>query len=115
MDKYKETEHRFYDVKTFYRFLEDFLTDRGLERPRKRVKLDKDFFERIMLAVTQVNGCPYCSYFHAQMALRSGMSNEEIKKLLQGEFVDAPEEQLVALMFAAVSYTHLTLLTIYSV
>ncbi|MDI3519199.1 MAG: hypothetical protein PWQ34_1346 [Caldanaerobacter sp.] len=96
----EEKEHRFYDVKTFYRFVEDFLTDRGLSNPSKKVKLSKDFMERIMLAVTQVNGCPYCSYFHAQMALKSGMSNEEIKKLLNGEFGDVPEDQVVPLMFA---------------
>ncbi|ABY94367.1 alkylhydroperoxidase AhpD family core domain-containing protein [Thermoanaerobacter thermohydrosulfuricus] len=96
----EEKANRIYDVKTFYKFVEDLLTHGGQPKPSKKVKLSKDFMERIMLAVTQVNGCPYCSYFHAKEALKSGMSKEEIKNLLNGEFGDVPEDQVVALMFA---------------
>ncbi|HAA64970.1 MAG TPA: alkylhydroperoxidase, partial [Thermoanaerobacter sp.] len=39
-------------------------------------------------------------YFHAKEALRAGMSNEEVKKLLSGEFGDVPDDQLAALLFA---------------
>lgn len=45
----------------------------------KKVLLDKQFQERIMLAVTNVNGCPMCSYAHAKYALESGMSDEEVQ------------------------------------
>lgn len=55
---------------------------------------------RIMLAVTQVNGCAMCSYAHTQMALESGMSSDEIEKLLAGDQSNAPKEELTALLFA---------------
>ncbi|HEX74966.1 MAG TPA: hypothetical protein G4O12_00120 [Dehalococcoidia bacterium] len=31
-----------------------------------------------MLAVSAVDGCCYCSYFHAKLALIDGISQEEI-------------------------------------
>ena len=53
-----------------------------------------------MLAVTEVNGCRYCSYFHTQVSLRAGLKKEEIKRTLDGDFKDAPQEELAALYFA---------------
>jgi AhpD family alkylhydroperoxidase len=59
------------------------------------------FRERLMLMVTQVNGCRYCSYFHAQEALKTGISNQELKSLLKGVLPeDAPEEEIPALLYA---------------
>ncbi len=53
----------------------------------------KDFVRRLQLAVTEVSGCAACSYEHAKMALRQGMSNEEISSFLSGggDFIK-PEE-----------------------
>ncbi len=48
------------------------------------------FRERLMLAVTAVNGCRYCSYFHTGEALKSGLSQEEISRLLSGESAAYP-------------------------
>lgn len=56
--------------------------------------------ERIMLAVTEVNGCRYCSYFHTQVSLMSGLNKKEIYRALEGDFEDAPKEELAALYFA---------------
>lgn len=55
--------------------------------------VDKNFIKRLQLVVTEVNGCPACSYQHTKMALRQGMSNEEISSFLSGgdEFIQ-PEE-----------------------
>ncbi len=55
---------------------------------------------RYSFAVTQVNGCRYCSYLHTKHALESGMSEEEIKALLAGEVGDISNEESVALLFA---------------
>ena len=63
-------------------------------------RLDKVFVERIMLAVTQVNGCPMCSYEHSKIALKAGMSTEEIESLVSGSYDFAPKEEHVALLFA---------------
>jgi AhpD family alkylhydroperoxidase len=59
------------------------------------------FRERLMLTVTQVNGCRYCSYFHAKEALKAGISEQELKSLL-GETVpeDCPSREYPALLFA---------------
>jgi AhpD family alkylhydroperoxidase len=58
------------------------------------------FRERLMLAVTAVEGCRYCSYFHAKQALKSGVTPEEIKRLLSGDVDDCPEEEAVAVIYA---------------
>lgn len=62
--------------------------------------VDKKFVERLQLVVTEVNGCFACSYQHAKMALRQGMSNEEISSFLSGgdEFIELDEAR--AIMFA---------------
>lgn len=58
------------------------------------------FRERLMLAVTQVNGCRYCSWAHTKMALKSGLSHEEILLLLSGQLTHAQEKEIPALLFA---------------
>ena len=64
-------------------------------------QLSPAFRERLMLAVTAVNACRYCSYFHAKEALRSGVPAEQLEDLLAGEIPgDAPEEERVALLYA---------------
>ena len=69
-------------------------------RATKSKQMDQQFIERIMLAVTEVNGCDICSYAHTKMALESGMSNEEIQNMLDGVVSDVPKQQLLAVMFA---------------
>ncbi len=66
---------------------------------RKRV-VSKDFFERIMLAVTEVNGCDVCSYGHTKMALEIGMTESEIREILSGELSAVPNEDLTGVLFA---------------
>jgi AhpD family alkylhydroperoxidase len=53
-----------------------------------------------MLAVTSVNGCRYCSYFHAKQALKNGITSEEISLLLSGSGVNCPEDDAVAVIYA---------------
>lgn len=59
-----------------------------------------DFRERLMLAVTAVYGCRYCSWLHTGEALRSGIAQEEIAALLKGSVDDCPEDEVVALIYA---------------
>jgi AhpD family alkylhydroperoxidase len=70
-----------------------------IETIRSR-RINRAFAEKIMLVVSQVNGCRYCSYGHAKMALNSGVSEAEIEKLLALEFGHFPPEQAIALAFA---------------
>ncbi|MFA6618777.1 MAG: carboxymuconolactone decarboxylase family protein [Candidatus Neomarinimicrobiota bacterium] len=62
--------------------------------------LDQHFIERLQLAVTEVNGCAACSYQHTKMALKQGMSNEEINSFLGGEGDFTKAEEAKAIMFA---------------
>jgi AhpD family alkylhydroperoxidase len=41
--------------------------------------------EKIMLAVTAVNGCQHCARFHGALAQMSGVEAEEVAQLLQME------------------------------
>ncbi len=58
------------------------------------------FRERLMLAVTAVNGCRYCSYFHTGEALKIGLSQEEIGRLLTGDSATCPPEEAPAIIYA---------------
>jgi AhpD family alkylhydroperoxidase len=58
------------------------------------------FRERLMLVVTQVNQCRYCSYAHAREALSNGMSQQEIEALGQGMFETSPPDEVPALLYA---------------
>ena len=58
------------------------------------------FRERLMLTVTAVEGCRYCSYFHARQALKSGVTQEEIGQLLSGDVDNCPEEEALAVIYA---------------
>ena len=62
--------------------------------------VDPHFLRRLQLAVTEVNGCPACSYQHTKMALREGMSGEEISSFLSGGGDYIKPEEAKAIMFA---------------
>lgn len=58
------------------------------------------FIERVMLAVTAVNKCRYCSWVHVRAALAAGVSKEQAMALLGSQFAGVHEKELVALLFA---------------
>jgi AhpD family alkylhydroperoxidase len=99
-------------MKTFkrrlYPSLDDFAVDlrATMGRPRQMRavmrgdSLDPAFRERLMLAVTAVNGCRYCSYFHARQALVVGIPAEEADALAAGVMEGCPPEQLPAVLYA---------------
>jgi len=94
--------------KRTYKNLKDFFSDLFFpikNRTRLREVTNKKlispaFRERLMLAVTAVDGCRYCSYFHAKQALKSGLTPEEISRLLSGDVANCPEEEAVAVIYA---------------
>src|SRR5690554_2147405 len=71
-----------------------------LIRNNKSKLVDNDFVKRLQLAVTEVNGCPACSYQHTKMALQQGMSGEEISSFLSGGDEFIKPEEAKAIMFA---------------
>jgi AhpD family alkylhydroperoxidase len=62
--------------------------------------VDEAFRERLMMAVTSVNGCRYCSYFHAKEALKAGVTPEEIAAMTECEFGTCPVAEQPALLYA---------------
>lgn len=71
-----------------------------LKRAKAAGKMNHAFLERIMLAVTEVNGCAMCSYYHTKVALESGFSAEEVRNMLGGSLSDVPAEELDGVLFA---------------
>lgn len=69
-------------------------------KSQKKGIVSKAFNERIMLAVTEVNGCKYCSYYHTRIAVKEGISKAEIRAMHTGKMTDIPEDQAPALMYA---------------
>jgi AhpD family alkylhydroperoxidase len=62
--------------------------------------IDAKFRERLMMAVTEVNGCRYCAYFHSQQALAAGIGSDELAEIAEMSFESSPEEQHPALLYA---------------
>ena len=58
------------------------------------------FRERLMLAVTVVNECRYCSYAHSKEALKHGISQPELEQILSGEFKECPQREIPAILYA---------------
>jgi AhpD family alkylhydroperoxidase len=85
---------------SYWIFYNGIRTMKYMSKAKKNQELSPKFIERIMLAVTEVNDCAICSYAHTKKALESGMSNEEIQKMLTGIMDDVPEDEVAAVMFA---------------
>ena len=66
---------------------------------KKTRLMNKKLKERIMLSITEVNGCEMCSFIHTKIALSSGMSKEDIKQILDGDTTNIPLDEAVAVMF----------------
>lgn len=70
------------------------------KRQKKRRLINKKFKERIMLAVTEVNGCAMCSYVHTKLSLGAGMELSEIRNILGGNHDEVSDYEIVAVVFA---------------
>lgn len=70
-------------------------------RKKRVLKLiSKEFQNHIMLAVTEVNGCQACTWFHTKNAVRMKLDKEDISALLSGTVEKLPEKEHIALLFA---------------
>ena len=92
---------KLYSVREAYRiYFKGLKTIKYMTRAKKNEDLSPEFIERIMMAVTEVNGCAICSYAHTKMALETGISNEEIQNILSGVMDDIPPDETAGVMFA---------------
>jgi len=94
-------DKRFHTPRSFFRDLRELVARRSEIRETARSdRVSRAFAEKIMMAVTAVNGCRYCARFHSRLALREGVPPDEIAKILSLELGDFPAEEAVALAFA---------------
>jgi AhpD family alkylhydroperoxidase len=94
-------DKRIYRPRTLIADLKEMIAHMDELRAAARAdRVDRAFAERIMLAVTEVNGCRYCSYAHTRVALQAGVTEDELQSLKVGDFESLPDEQRVALLFA---------------
>jgi len=91
----------YHSVSGFVVDLRAILAERSQMRALMRGEsIDAGFRERLMLAVTAVNGCRYCSYAHARQALAAGMHSDEVRALQDGVLEESPKEERLALLYA---------------
>lgn len=96
-------ERRYYQgLRPFWRDFRYLLSHRDqIKEAMGSDTLPTDFRERLMLAVTEVNGCRYCRTFHVGQARQAGISTEEITQYLKGIVPeDVPEDQKLAVCYA---------------
>lgn len=94
-------KRRYQSFRQFYADLAFLFTHRhSIKKAMKGETLPADFRERIILAVTGVNQCRYCSYVHTRLALKTGISKNETDELLKGVFGEVPSEERIALAYA---------------
>jgi len=99
----KNKGKKLYNIReSFVHLIKAFVTSKYLNSAKKKGLISYSFQERLMLAVTEVNGCALCSYAHTKMALEAGLSAQEINDLLSGSNQeDTPEDELNAILFAS--------------
>ena len=77
------------------------LSGRAMLGRALRQVISPSFRERLMLVVTEVHDCRYCSYFHSRQALAGGVSEAELRELLAGTIPqNVPADELPALLYA---------------
>ena len=72
----------------------------GLSSLARGDSVSHAFRERLMLAVTGVNDCRYCSFLHSNLAAMTGLGGVEIKALLDGRIDSAPSHEIPGLTYA---------------
>ncbi|MBN2444246.1 MAG: carboxymuconolactone decarboxylase family protein, partial [Spirochaetales bacterium] len=63
-------------------------------------RLSHQFREKLMVAVSAVNKCAYCSYLHTRLALENGISREEIENIMKNDVTHFSKEELPGILFA---------------
>ena len=98
----KEFNRRTYqNILSFFADLKAIMAKREQMKPLMRGEIINGAFrERLMLAVTAVNRCRYCSYAHARQALVEGIDEDEINALQDGMLKNCPEDELPGLLYA---------------
>jgi AhpD family alkylhydroperoxidase len=96
----KFTRRTYHNVAQFWADVRSLGQNRMRIQEVMRGSVTLVFRERLMMAVTAVNQCRYCSYYHAHEALAAGIPAEEINQLLGGSVAAYEPHEAVALLYA---------------
>lgn len=92
---------KIFSTNFFYKQIKIMLDSFGdFRKSQKNKAISKAFSEKIMLAVTQVNGCRLCSYVHTKNAVDAGVPESDLVAMTNGEFGKLDVDEAVALFFA---------------
>ncbi len=101
MSKSQFTRRFYKRPRAFFQDFRHVFRQRNFIRKTMRELISHDFRERLMMVVTEVNGCRYCRDFHLKESLKSGVSEEELAELLEGRIPeDTPSDEYLALAYA---------------
>lgn len=92
-------QQRVFTVGTFYRHVRNAMAN-ALGIVRARRAMGGNLASQLMLAVSQVNGCRLCSWFHTSVALKEGATEGELQDLIGGDFGHLTDEQAACVLFA---------------
>ncbi len=97
----KDFSKRTYRLKDFlYDLITLFSSCPYLIRAAYEKTIEPVFREKIMVAVSNVLGCKFCSWLHTELLLKEGVDKKEITKILASEIGSFPEHEAIALAFA---------------
>jgi AhpD family alkylhydroperoxidase len=97
----KDRLRTFNSLKEFFSlFFTTFKRMMKLRKISQSEKISSQFREKLMVAVSGVNKCAYCSYLHTRMALEQGISREEINDILKNDIKDFSGDELPGILFA---------------
>jgi len=97
----QEFYKRFFTIKESYLILFDAMrTMKYMSRTKKNKELTTELIEKVMLTVTEINGCEVCSVFHNKIAEKEGMKKEEIQMLFVTDVEEIPQKDAPAILFS---------------
>lgn len=92
---------RFFTIKESYRILFDAMrTMKYMSRAKRKEELSTELIEKVMLTVTEINGCEVCSVFHNRVAEKEGIKEEDIQMLFVANVEEIPQDEAPAILFA---------------
>jgi len=91
---YNNRSDFFNDLSFFFKNIPNFI------KSIYKKRINAAFREKLMVAVSAVLDCKYCSWLHTEIALSKGVGREEIKKILGKEMGKLSEDEAIALIFA---------------
>jgi AhpD family alkylhydroperoxidase len=71
-----------------------------MSRSKRNGELNTELIEKVMLTVTEINGCEVCSVFHNRVAEKEEIKEEDIQVLFVADFEEIPQDEAPAILFA---------------